>query len=152
MAKKKLFKGQIGRAIVRGQDLSAAMRDVASRWVEGVQKNQGAYMDGLAEYLAFYLPQVVDAYQRAIQESGAGSMSDYFASNSLGLKAQVAQKVWEATRKIAAQWRDERVRNELQRKANAVQRLKAQASMGTRFAGANKEEPVKKVTVSSVKI
>ena len=152
MAKKKLFKGEIGRAIVRGKDLDSVMQNVAAKWVQGVNDHQADYVNGLRDYLVYYMPKILDAYEEAIQMSGR-TMEEYFRDTSLNTKAQVALKVWEATRKIAADWKKERVEEEIKKKREALEKLsKESGSRRGKFAGANKEEPVKKVVVSSVKI
>ena len=140
--RKKLFKGPIGKALVRGGGVNVgqALNEVADRWISEVAKAKKAYVEGLANWLARYLPQIENEYIRLVNER-----PDYFNPANRYGREQVAMLIMEKTHEIAEKYKEKKMKDLIQKKAQNV----SQFSGYGLSLGSNKEEP-KKVEIKSI--
>jgi len=91
MAKKRGYRGVVGKAALRG-NINKGLEMAASRWVSGVAQAVRDYEAGLLEYLKWYVPKIEQAYQDAIKRYGYDTIEN---------RLQVANEVARATSKLA---------------------------------------------------
>jgi hypothetical protein len=95
MAKKRGYRGVVGKAALRG-NINKGLEMAASRWVSGVAQSVRDYEAGLLEYLKWYIPRIEQTYQEAIKRNGYATLEN---------RLQVANEVARKTSELAQQLR-----------------------------------------------
>jgi len=117
MARKRGYRGTIGRVLVHGGTLDAAMDEAANDWLIGVNRASAEmnYKQKLREYLKFYIPQIEQEYLNRIN-----SNPDYFKDVNRFNREQTALAIMEKTHELAAQWKQKRANDDIQAKLRAL--------------------------------
>ncbi len=148
MARKRGYRGTIGRILAHGGSLGLALDQAANDWIAGVNSSKAFYEQGLEEYLAFYVPKVENAYLNIVN-----STPDYFKDVNRFTREQTAVRVMEITHELAAEWKQKKAQDIIQKKINALGGVGGFAgSYGIlgRVPGARSNESPKKVAVKSL--
>ena len=100
MARKRAYRGVIGKAALRG-NINRGLEDAANRWVTGVSQAVNYYKAGLKEYLMWYVPKIEQAYQDALNKNNTGTIDS---------RIQIATQIMKETSRLAGEYR--KVKNE----------------------------------------
>jgi hypothetical protein len=140
MAGKKGYRGTIGRILVHGGSLEAALGAVAEDWIEGVNDAMAKknYAEGLGDYLKFYIPAIEEEYLNRLNNT-----PDYFGAANRFTREQTALAIMEKTHELAAEWKYEKAKKvaEAKKKALGGSGSGFASQYGRRGAAGSKETP-----------
>jgi len=147
MARKRGYRGTVGKILAHGGSLGVALDKAAQDWIAGVNSSKAFYEQGLGEYLAFYVPRIEQEYLNIIN-----STPNYFSDNNRLTREQVAIQIMDKTHELAAEWKSMRAKDIIKKKINALGVSGGfAASYGLRVPGASSNESPK-VVVKSVNL
>ena len=115
MARKRGYRGTIGRILAHGGSLEVALDKAAQDWIEGVNSSRKYYEKELGEYLKFYVPRIEQEYLNKIN-----STPDYFKDTSRYTRENTAVLIMEKTHELAAEWKAKRAQGIIQKKLKAL--------------------------------
>ena len=115
MARKRGYRGTIGKILAHGGSLGLALDQAANDWIAGVNSSRAFYEQGLGEYLTFYIPRIEQEYLNLVN-----STQDYFKDTSRFNREQTAVKIMEATHELAAEWKAKRAQDIIKAKMTAL--------------------------------
>jgi len=115
MARKRGYRGTIGKILAHGGSLGVALDQAANDWIAGVNSSKAFYEQGLGDYLTFYVPKVEQEYLNIVN-----STPDYFKDTSRFNREQTAVRVMEITHDLAAEWKAKRAQDIIRKKMNAL--------------------------------
>jgi len=149
MARKRGYRGTIGRILAHGGSLDVALEKAAEDWITGVSNAKANYEAGLGEYIAWYIPKVEGEYQNILD-----STPDYFADTNRSLRERTATQIMEITHQLAQEWKKERAKRIIAAKTGQLQKSGGYGGYTMRYGrsgGAASKETPKKV-VSEVRL
>jgi len=115
MARKRGYRGTIGRILAHGGSLNLALDKAANDWINGVNSSRRNYEEGLGEYLKWYMPRIEQEYLNIINQN-----PNYFSDINRTTREQTAIAIMNKTHELAAEWKNERVKAVIQDKINAL--------------------------------
>jgi len=115
MARKRGYRGTIGRILAHGGTLQAALDKAASDWIEGVNSSRNNYESGLGEYLKFYVPEIENEYLNILNNT-----PNYFSDFNRITREQTAIAIMNKTHELAAKWKYDRAKNIINAKIKAL--------------------------------
>jgi len=115
MARKRGYRGTIGKILAHGGSLGVALDQAANDWIAGVNSSKAFYEQGLGDYLAFYVPKVEQEYLNIVNNT-----PDYFKDVNRFTREQTAVRIMEITHDLAAEWKARRAQDIIKAKLTAL--------------------------------